>query len=137
MAVLLSFLFVFRESDLIALTEEPESEAENAEDRALGSSSDAPPTASDSPRPRFQDRCLEVAAAFELSPKETEVMILFAKKSPTLSRIQEELFISKGTVSTIAATSTRRWTSIPNRKCSTSSKASRGSRAFPFSMPSV
>ena len=55
MAVLLSFLFVFRESDLIALTEEPESEAENAEDRALGSSSDAPPTASDSPRPRFQD----------------------------------------------------------------------------------
>ena len=30
MAVLLSFLFVFRESDLIALTEEPESEAESA-----------------------------------------------------------------------------------------------------------
>lgn len=99
MAVLLSFLFVFRESDLIALTEEPESEAENAEDRALGSSSDAPPTASDSPRPRFQDRCLEVAAAFELSPKETEVMILFAK-GRSAARIQEELFISKGTVST-------------------------------------
>ena len=97
--VLLSFLFVFRESDLIALTEEPESEAENAEDRALGSSSDAPPTASDSPRPRFQDRCLEVAAAFELSPKETEVMILFAK-GRSAARIQEELFISKGTVST-------------------------------------
>lgn len=51
MAVLLSFLFVFRESDLIALTEEPESEAENAEDRALGSSSDAPPQASDQPPP--------------------------------------------------------------------------------------
>ena len=90
---------MFRESDLIALTEEPESEAENAEDRALGSSSDAPPTASDSPRPRFQDRCLEVAAAFELSPKETEVMILFAK-GRSAARIQEELFISKGTVST-------------------------------------
>lgn len=99
MAVLLSFLFVFRESDLIALTEEPESEAENAEDRALASSSDVPPAASDNPRPRFQDRCLEVAAAFELSPKETEVMILFAK-GRSAARIQEELFISKGTVST-------------------------------------
>ena len=99
MAVLLSFLFVFRESDLIALTEEPESEAENAEDRALASPSDVPPAASDSPRPRFQDRCLEVAAAFELSPKETEVMILFAK-GRSAARIQEELFISKGTVST-------------------------------------
>ena len=51
------------------------------------------------PRPRFQDRCLEVAAAFELSPKETEVMILFAK-GRSAARIQEELFISKGTVST-------------------------------------
>lgn len=99
MAVLLSFLFVFRESDLIALTEEPESEAESAEDRALASSSDVPPAASDNPRPRFQDRCLEVAAAFELSPKETEVMILFAK-GRSAARIQEELFISKGTVST-------------------------------------
>ncbi|MFR5091394.1 MAG: response regulator transcription factor [Adlercreutzia equolifaciens] len=99
MAVLLSFLFVFRESDLIALTEEPESEAESAEDRALASSSDVPLAASDNPRPRFQDRCLEVAAAFELSPKETEVMILFAK-GRSAARIQEELFISKGTVST-------------------------------------
>ena len=90
---------LLKELDLIALTEEPESEAENAEDRALASSSDVPPAASDSPRPRFQDRCLEVAAAFELSPKETEVMILFAK-GRSAARIQEELFISKGTVST-------------------------------------
>lgn len=82
-----------------ALAEEPESEAESAEDRALASSSDVPPAASDNPRPRFQDRCLEVAAAFELSPKETEVMILFAK-GRSAARIQEELFISKGTVST-------------------------------------
>ena len=40
-----------------------------------------------------------MATQFELSPKETEVMILFAK-GRSATRIQEELFISKGTVST-------------------------------------
>ncbi len=136
MAVLLSYLFVFRESDLIALTEEPGSEAKpgpsptTEEPGGLGGEAPAGETAEEAgrpaadggvaagagtfpartggaatsgrtgaPRPRFQDRCLEVAAAFELSPKETEVMILFAK-GRSATRIQEELFISKGTVST-------------------------------------
>ena len=113
MAVLLSFLFVFRESDLIALTEEPEDPSRprifgNRDASRQGcfraccrraTSTKIVNAASDSPRPRFQDRCLEVAAAFELSPKETEVMILFAK-GRSAARIQEELFISKGTVST-------------------------------------
>ncbi len=97
MAVLLSFLFVFRESDLIELTTLADADAQ-ASDAAAPT---APTSRSDEepPRPRFQDRCLEVAAAFELSPKETEVMILFAK-GRSAARIQEELFISKGTVST-------------------------------------
>ncbi len=102
MAVLLSCLFVLRESDLIDLTEEPEDDSANAaEEAAEGSAAaaaDAPST-EEPHRPRFHDRCLEVAAAFELSPKETEVMTLFAK-GRSAARIQEELFISKGTVST-------------------------------------
>lgn len=105
MAVLLSFLFVFREADLIKLTTSADADAGGA-----SSAGDVPETTPASgsrgraddelpPRPRFQDRCLEVACAFELSPKETEVMILFAK-GRSAARIQEELFISKGTVST-------------------------------------
>ena len=112
MAVLLSFLFVFRESDLIALTEEPEdpssenfsgtvTQVDRASSKNAAAELQAPKSSTPlaTPRPRFQDRCLEVAAAFELSPKETEVMILFAK-GRSAARIQEELFISKGTVST-------------------------------------
>ncbi len=102
MAVLLSFLFVFRETDLIALTEEPEDEkdAEKIEPGVASRPDKSPvPDSGEPRRSRFQDRCQEVAAAFELSPKETEVMILFAK-GRSATRIQEELFISKGTVST-------------------------------------
>lgn len=105
MAVLLSFLFVFRESDLIALTTSADADAGDPAD-ASDASETTPSSGSRSrvndempPRPRFQDRCLEVACAFELSPKETEVMTLFAK-GRSAARIQEELFISKGTVST-------------------------------------
>lgn len=107
MAVLLSFLFVFRESDLIALTTFADGEGDDGGSKAAEGTAatvGAAPAAfsrsdGEPPRPRFQDRCLEVAAAFELSPKETEVMILFAK-GRSAARIQEELFISKGTVST-------------------------------------
>ena len=106
MAVLLSFLFVFRESDLIDLTEEPDGDNAGAIEKAAESPSSEGVVAvagesggDEGRRPRFHDRCLEVAAAFELSPKETEVMTLFAK-GRSAARIQEELFISKGTVST-------------------------------------
>ncbi|MDR0513540.1 MAG: LuxR family transcriptional regulator [Coriobacteriaceae bacterium] len=47
----------------------------------------------------FHDRCEEVARRFDLSSKETEVMILFAKGRSN-PRIQEELNISPGTVNT-------------------------------------
>lgn len=92
-AILFSFFFVFKESDLIELTED----TSDGEGEAPGG--EAPETAKRPPKPRFHDRCVEVATQFELSPKETEVMILFAK-GRSATRIQEELFISKGTVST-------------------------------------
>ena len=60
-------------------------------------------TNSDPERPtgprRFELRCREVAKAYGLSARETEVMIL-AAKGRTNQRIQEELGISTGTVNT-------------------------------------
>jgi DNA-binding CsgD family transcriptional regulator len=47
----------------------------------------------------FQERCKEIATEYELSARETEVMILFAKGRST-PHIQEDLFISRGTVTT-------------------------------------
>lgn len=80
-AVLVSYMFIFNEDDLIALSQ--------ADD-----TSDSQPK-----KHRFYDRCMTVADEFKLSPRETEIMILFAKgrSSP---RIQEELFISRGTCTT-------------------------------------
>lgn len=82
LAILISYMFVFNESDLIALAKGDEEKA------------DAEPK-----RQRFQDRCKEVAGEYGLSPKETEIMILFAKGRSS-TRIQEELYLSRGTVTT-------------------------------------
>lgn len=50
-------------------------------------------------RERFQDKCRFVIERYGLSEREGEVMIMFAK-GRNLAYIQEELFISKSTVST-------------------------------------
>ncbi|WP_282191659.1 LuxR C-terminal-related transcriptional regulator [Adlercreutzia caecimuris] len=50
-------------------------------------------------RERFQDRCRFVIERYGLSEREGEIMIMFAK-GRNLAYIQEELFISKSTVST-------------------------------------
>ena len=82
LAILISYMFVFNENDLIAL-------AKGDEDK-----DEAEPK-----RQRFQDRCKDVAGEYGLSPKETEIMILFAKGRSS-TRIQEELYLSRGTVTT-------------------------------------
>lgn len=84
LAILISYMFVFKESDLIALTKA---------DDAGKQTGDA------EPRRRFQERCKDVAGEYGLSPKETEIMILFAKGRSS-ARIQEELYLSRGTVTT-------------------------------------
>lgn len=85
LAILISYMFVFRESDLIALTK-PDDETDKQASE-IGH------------RRRFQDRCREAAVEYGLSPKETEIMILFAKGRSS-ARIQEELYLSRGTVTT-------------------------------------
>ena len=82
LAILISYMFVFNENDLIALAKGDEDKG-GAEPR----------------RQRFQDRCKDVAGEYGLSPKETEIMILFAKGRSS-TRIQEDLYLSRGTVTT-------------------------------------
>lgn len=97
LVILFSYLFVFSEDDLIRLTEiddyraDTASGAENALADEVGSPSNA--------RPRFVDRCAEVASEYGLTPKETEIMVLFAKGRSS-ARIQEDLVLSRGTVTT-------------------------------------
>lgn len=50
-------------------------------------------------RERFQDKCRHIIERYGLSEREGEIMIMFAK-GRNLDYIQEELFISKSTVST-------------------------------------
>lgn len=78
-ALLFAYLFLFNERSIVELTAE-------ASDRG------------DGVRP-FRRRCEEVAKAYRLSAKETEIMILVAKGRST-PRICEELDISQGTVNT-------------------------------------
>ncbi|MDR1712669.1 MAG: LuxR C-terminal-related transcriptional regulator, partial [Coriobacteriales bacterium] len=85
--VLFSYMFVFNENDLIELSQA----GEEGREEDLSATNQRP-------RP-FQTRCREIAAEYELSPKETEIMVLFAKGRST-PRIQEDLFLSRGTVTT-------------------------------------
>lgn len=49
--------------------------------------------------PPFKERCAKLARDCGLTPRETEILILFAKGRSAV-RIQEELVISRGTVTT-------------------------------------
>lgn len=81
LAVLVSYMFIFKESDLLSLSKNDKSEGP------------------EHTKHRFYDRCKTVAEEYRLSPKETEIMILFAKGRSSV-RIQEELYISRGTCTT-------------------------------------
>jgi DNA-binding CsgD family transcriptional regulator len=74
-------MFIFKESDLIALLKSDDSIETGLK------------------KHHFYDRCKKVAEEYKLSPKETEIMILFAKGRSS-ARIQEELYISRGTATT-------------------------------------
>ena len=50
-------------------------------------------------RTPFRDRCSALASSCGLTPRETEILILFAK-GRSAARIQEDLVISRGTVTT-------------------------------------
>lgn len=84
LAILVSYMFVFKESDLIKLTQ---------------AESSSPSQQHASPKRSFQKCCQDVAKEYQLTPKETEIMILFAKGRSS-ARIQEDLFLSRGTVTT-------------------------------------
>ena len=84
LAILVSYLFVFNESNLADLAKKP-SEGEEA--------------VIEPSYQRFQRRCKIAAEIYGLTPRETEIMIL-AAKGRTGARIQEELFLSRGTVTT-------------------------------------
>lgn len=86
--ILLSYLFVFKESDLARIITPAEAlVADAAESPAV------------SHRVRFMDACDVIAQECELTPRETEVMKLYAK-GLTGTQIQDELSISRGTFST-------------------------------------
>ncbi len=112
-AVALSYALVLKDSDLIELTRIGESMEDARADgsaRAKGrpgtvkSESGLPgagrPGESGEARvPRFANRCREVAKEHGLSERETEIMILYSK-GRSYARLQEELSISRGTVTT-------------------------------------
>jgi DNA-binding CsgD family transcriptional regulator len=81
--VLFCYMFILNEKDLLDFSDRVEAENIKEPERS---------------RP-FQERCKEIATEYELSARETEVMILFAKGRST-PHIQEDLFISRGTVTT-------------------------------------
>ncbi|ACV23283.1 LuxR family transcriptional regulator [Slackia heliotrinireducens] len=95
--VLWSYLFILREDDMIDITKMDEEDGADEEDGPESPSSGEGPQANH-PTP-FKDRCKEVAEEYGLTPRETEVMMLFAK-GRTSARIQEELVLSRGTVTT-------------------------------------
>ena len=68
-------------------------------ERQASSSSEDKPNPDDSARTPFRDRCSALASSCGLTPRETEILILFAK-GRSAARIQEDLIISRGTVTT-------------------------------------
>jgi DNA-binding CsgD family transcriptional regulator len=81
--VFFSYMFIFSEKDLLEFSEAIEDEGVKEPERSQP----------------FRERCKVIAAEYELSARETEVMILFAKGRST-PHIQEDLYISRGTVTT-------------------------------------
>ena len=97
-AVLCSYMFVLKESDLVQMT----TQAERAEDAADAAGKDGAhgDGAGAAPRPpRFVNRCRDIAARYGLTERETEVMISYAK-GRSYARLQEDLHASRGTVTT-------------------------------------
>lgn len=80
-ALLVAYLFIFTERQIIALEEINKAKEEGAQ------------------RFRFQARIDELARRFGLTKRETEVLRLFVRGRST-SRIAEDLYVSSGTVST-------------------------------------
>lgn len=101
-AVLMVFAvctFVFKDDDLMDLNEMAPlvDSAGSAVGRMLEEEDGA--TQTDQPQRRFYECCMQLARTKGLTPRETEILLLFAK-GRTNTRIQEELYISKGTVTT-------------------------------------
>lgn len=98
-----SYMFILPEDEMIDITsidEKKASKKEKTGDPRTGitPSSDRKEGSDFHPRP-FRDRCSLVAAQYRLTPRETEIMTLFAKGRSNV-RIQEELVLSRGTVTT-------------------------------------
>ena len=98
LAVLGSDLFLLREDDIIDITKVDDTTEEVAA-HAVGASASADDVLEIASRTPFKDRCREVAEGFGLTPRETEILILFAKGRSS-ARIQEDLVLSRGTVTT-------------------------------------
>lgn len=102
-AVLLVFgvcTFVFKDEDLLNLNEMAPlvDSAGSAIDKMLSEEEHASKETVQAPG-RFYECCMQLARSKGLTPRETEILLLFAK-GRTNTRIQEELYISKGTVAT-------------------------------------
>lgn len=80
-ALLVAYLFIFTERQIIALEEINKAKEEGAQ------------------RFRFQERLDELSRRFGLTKRESEVLRLFVRGRST-SRIAEDLYVSSGTVST-------------------------------------
>jgi DNA-binding CsgD family transcriptional regulator len=81
LTILVSYMFVFKEKDLENLIIPDKNSSVEQHQR------------------RFQERCRVIARKYHLSPKESEIMVLFAKGRSS-TRIQQDLFISRGTCTT-------------------------------------
>lgn len=84
----------------IATEESSASDAAGSAEEADCAESTLP--SSEPPQPQrapFKERCAKLARDCGLTPRETEILILFAKGRSAV-RIQEELVISRGTVTT-------------------------------------
>lgn len=83
-AVMISYMFVLREEDLSLMIEDCKPSESDGEE---------------SQEDRFNNRCKELAKEYALTERELEVVQLMARGRSN-KRIQEELFISRGTCST-------------------------------------
>lgn len=97
-AVLCSYMFVLKESDLVEMTAQAES-AEEACEGVGAAAKGADGQTGETRPPRFVSRCRDIAEQYGLTPRETEVMISYAK-GRSYARLQEELNASRGTVTT-------------------------------------
>lgn len=88
-AVLCSYMFVLKESDLVRMTEA----AEHASgDKRPGQAGERQP-------PRFVSRCRDIAARYGLTERETDVMIEYAK-GHSYAMLMEDMNLSRGTLTT-------------------------------------